>query len=201
MDEKSVGIISMPGPPCWKMYVDGAANQRGSRVRLVLVSPEKAIIEKSLKLGFSATNNKAEYEALLQGLAMLQKMRGKAVEMFSDLRLVVGQVKGELEAKDARMQEYLSQVKHLQSDFDLFSLSHVSRSGNTYVDSLATLATSSARGLPRIILVEHLDRANKVAKGMVHIHEVRVGSSQIDPIVRFFKDDILPKEKSEVEKI
>ena len=39
MDEKSVDIISMQGPSCWKVYVDGAANQRGSRVGLVLISP------------------------------------------------------------------------------------------------------------------------------------------------------------------
>ena len=39
MDGKSVGIISTPGPPCWKVYVDGKANQRGSRVGLVLISP------------------------------------------------------------------------------------------------------------------------------------------------------------------
>ena len=201
MDGKSVGVISTPGPPCWKVYVDGAANQRVSKVGLVLISPEKTIIEKSLRLGFSATNKEAEYEALLQGIAMVQKMGGKVVEMFSDLRLVVGQVKGELEARDARMQEYLSQVKRLQSDFDLFSLSHVSRSGNTHADSLATLATSSAGGLPRIVLVEHLDRANEVAKAMVHIHEVRVGPSWMDPIVRFLKDDVLPEEKSEAEKI
>ena len=99
------------------------------------------------------------------------------------------------------MREYLSQVKRLQSDFDLCSLSHVSKSGNTHVDSLAMLATSSAGGLPRIILVEHLDRANKVVKGMVHIHEVRMGPSWIDPIVRFLKDDILPEEKSKAKKI
>ena len=90
MDGKSVGVISMPGPLCWKVYVDGAANQRGSGVGLVLISPEKTIIEKFLRLGFSATNNEAEYEALLQGIAMVQKMGGKVVEMFSDLRLVVG---------------------------------------------------------------------------------------------------------------
>ena len=80
---------------------------------LVLVSPERTIIEKSLRLGFSAMNNETEYEALLQGMTMVQKMREKAVEMFLDSRLVVGQVKGELEARDARMQEYLSQVKRL----------------------------------------------------------------------------------------
>ena len=101
-----------------------------------------------MRLGFSATNNEAEYEALLQGMTMVQKMGGKAMEVFSDSRLVVGQVKGELEARDVTMQEYLSQVRHLQSDFEFFDLSHVSRNGNTRSDSLATLATSSAQGLP-----------------------------------------------------
>ena len=96
-------------------------------------------------------------------------MGGKEVEMFSDSRLVVGQVKGELEARDTRMQEYLSQVKRLQSDFDLFSLLHVPRSGDTHADSLATLATSLVGSLPRVILVEHLDKANKVVKGTVCI--------------------------------
>ena len=90
------------------MYIDGVANQKGSGVRLVLISPEKITIEKSLKLGFSATNNEAEYKALLQGMAMVQKMGGKAMKVFSNSRLVVGQVKGELEARDVRMQEYLS---------------------------------------------------------------------------------------------
>ena len=78
--------------------MDGAAKQREAGVGLVLVSPERITIEKSLRLGFSATNNEAEYEALLMGMVMVQKIGGKAVEMFSDLRLIVGQVKGELEA-------------------------------------------------------------------------------------------------------
>ena len=88
----------------------------------------------------------------------------------------------------------------MQSDFNLFSLSHVSRNGNTHANSLATLATSLARGLPRIILVEHLDKANEVAKGTVHMHEVKMGPSWMDPIVRFLKNDILIEEKSGVEK-
>ena len=70
---------------------------------LVLVSPEKITIKKSLRLNFSATNNEAEYKALLKGMVMVQKMRGKAVRAFSDSKLVVGQVKGDLEARDSRM--------------------------------------------------------------------------------------------------
>ena len=108
MEEKSVDVISTPKPPCWKVYVDGAVNQRGSGVGIVLITPERDTIEKSLRLGFSTMNNEAEYKALLQGMAMVQKMGGKVVEMFSDSRLVVGQVKGEMEAKNVRMQEYLN---------------------------------------------------------------------------------------------
>ena len=65
-------------------------NQRGSSVGLVLVSPEGITIKKSLRLGFSATNNEAEYEALLEEMSMVQKLGGKAVNIFSNLRLVVG---------------------------------------------------------------------------------------------------------------
>ena len=57
---------------------------------LVLISPKKITMEKSLRLGFLATNNKVEYEALLVGMTMVQKMGGKAVEIFSDSRLVIG---------------------------------------------------------------------------------------------------------------
>ena len=111
---------------------------------LVLVSPEKIIIEKSLRLSFSATNNKAEYEALLMGMIMVQKMGGKALKVFSDSKLVVGQVRGDLKARDSRMQEYLCQIRSVQEKFEVFDLSHIPRSGNTHADSLATLATSSA---------------------------------------------------------
>ena len=61
--ERLVSVASIQGPPPWELYVDGVANQRGSGVGLILVSPEKITIEKSLRLNFSITNNEAEYEA------------------------------------------------------------------------------------------------------------------------------------------
>ena len=66
MDEKLVGTISQYFLLIWEVYVDGVSNQKGSGVGLVLVSPEKVVVEKSLRLGFSATNNEAEYETLLE---------------------------------------------------------------------------------------------------------------------------------------
>ena len=122
MDKKSVSAISLQEFLSWRVYVDGVANHRGFGVGLVLISPERITIEKSLKLGFSVTNNEAEYETLLVGMVMVQKMGEKVVEIFSDSMLVVGQVWGELETRDLRMQGYLNQVRHLQSTFESFSL-------------------------------------------------------------------------------
>ena len=101
------------------MYVDGAGNQKGSGVGIVLVSPEKITIEKSLRLNFSTINNEAKYKALIMKMTMVQKMGEKAIEMFSDSRLVIGQVKGEFEARVERMQRYLSQWDTYDQDSNL----------------------------------------------------------------------------------
>ena len=68
-----------------------------------MISPKRIIIEKSLRLRFLATNNEVEYEALLVGMTIVQRIGGNAMEIFSDSRLVVGQISEELEARDVRM--------------------------------------------------------------------------------------------------
>ena len=176
MDEKLVGTISQYCLLTWEVYVEGASNKKGSGVGSVLISPEKVVIEKFLRLDFSATNNEAEYEALLEGMAMVQRMGGKSIKLFSDSRLVVNQVKGEFEAKDERMQGYLSQVKCLQLKFDSFDLLHIPKSGNAHADSLAMLATSSAQDLPRVIVVEDLYKPARTRE-TVQINQIRAGSS------------------------
>ena len=146
-------------------------------------------------------NNETEYEALLIGMAMVQRMRGKSIKLFLDSRLVVGQVKGVIEAKDERMQRYFNQVKCLQSKFDSFDLLHISRNGNAHINSLAMLATSSTQDLPRVILVEDLYKPIETIRDIARIHQIRAGSSWMDSIIQFLKEDILPKEKIEADKI
>ena len=196
-----VGTISQYRLPTWEGYVDRASNQKGSRIGLIPMSLEKVIIEKSLRLDFLAMNNKAEYEVLLVGMAMVQRMGGKSIKLFSDSRLVVGQVRGEFEAKDKRMQGYLSQVKCLQLKFDSFDLLHVPRNGNAHTDSLAMLATSSAQDLSRVILVEDLYKPTKTRRETAQIHQIRARSSWMDSIIQFLKEDILPEERIEADKV
>ena len=111
----------------------------------------------------------------MAGMTMVQKMGGKVMEIFSDSKLVVGQVQGELEARDLRIQEYLSQVRHLQSRFESFNLSQIPRNRNTHSNSLTTLETSSAQSLSPVILVEDLCKPTEVGKNVTHIHQIRVG--------------------------
>ena len=121
--------------------------------------------------------------------------------MFSYSRLIVSQVGGELEARDERMRGYLSQVRLLQSKFKSFNLLHISKSGNTHADSLTTPASSLAQSLPWVILIEDLCRPTKVKGKAAHVQQVRVGPRWMDPIVSFLREDILPSNKLEADKI
>ena len=123
------------------------------------------------------------------------------MKVFLDSKLVVGQVRGDLEARDPRMQEYLCQIKSIQSKFEVFDLSYTPRGGNTYTDSLATLATTSAQDLPRVILIEDLCIPTLLHQGMPQIHQIKLGPSWMDSISLFLEKDILPEERSEAEKV
>ena len=107
----------------------------------------------------------------------------------------------EFEAKDERMQGYLSQVKCLQLKFDSFDLLHVPRSDNAHADPLAMLATSSAQDLPRVILVEDLYKPTKTRGETAQINQIRTGLSWMDSIIRFLKKDILLEERIEADKV
>ena len=87
-----------------------------------MISQDGITLEKSLRLGFLATNNEAKNEALLARLTAVQKLGGKTLKAYYDSRLVVGQVQGEYEAKDPRMLWYLNQVKLLSRYFYSFTL-------------------------------------------------------------------------------
>ena len=66
----------------------------------MLISPEGIRLEKSLRLGFRASNNEAEYEALLTRLRATQKLEVEEVDILSDSRLVVSQINRSFKAKD-----------------------------------------------------------------------------------------------------
>jgi len=95
--------------------VDEASNNNGAGIGIVLTTPEGSIIEQSFTLGFSASNNEAEYEAVLTGLQIAIIPRVTGLEFQCDSSLVVNQGSGEFITRDARMAEYLQLVRGLNS--------------------------------------------------------------------------------------
>ncbi|CAL9030056.1 unnamed protein product, partial [Prunus brigantina] len=78
--------------PLWTLYVDGSSNAQGCGAGLVLISPDKVVLEYALRFKFHASNNEAEYEALLAGLRLAKEMGARQIQIFSDSQLVVHQV-------------------------------------------------------------------------------------------------------------
>ncbi|XP_075675060.1 uncharacterized protein LOC142644302 [Castanea sativa] len=150
--------------PLWEVYTDGASNGIGVGVGMVLITPERLIMEKSLRLGFTATNNEAEYEAFLAGALMVSQLREEVVKLYCDSCLVIGQVNGEFEARDERMQKYLTRVKCDLNKFKSFVVKQIPRGQNAHANSLAMLATSLGSKLPRGILPEDKTEAVKVCR-------------------------------------
>ena len=89
--------------PIWKLSVDGAANAQGSGVGLILTSPDGIDIEYALRFEFRASNNEAEYEAVIAGLNLAHSMEVDQLEVCSDSQLVAKQIEDSYEAKGEKM--------------------------------------------------------------------------------------------------
>ncbi|RVW75836.1 hypothetical protein CK203_055080 [Vitis vinifera] len=101
----------------WTLRVDGASRSSGSGVGLLLQSPTGEHLEQAIRLGFSASNNEAEYEAILSGLDLALALSVSKLRIYSDSQLVVRHVQKEYEAKDSRMARYLAKVRSTLQQF------------------------------------------------------------------------------------
>jgi hypothetical protein len=102
----------------WTANIDGSSTKNAGGIGIILKSPEGDIIKQAVRLQYSTTNNEAEYEALLTGLKMAKILGATELDVLSDSQLVVGQVNGDYEAKEGRMQQYLNLVRHQISQFE-----------------------------------------------------------------------------------
>ena len=78
--------------------MDEASNRHGAGLGIVLISPDGLVIEQTVNLGFTASNNEAKYEALLAGLKLALYIKATELMVYSDSQLVVNQILGDYEA-------------------------------------------------------------------------------------------------------
>ena len=99
-------------------------------------------MEFAIRIGFKATNNEAEYEALLVGLRVATTLGVNFVDAFSNSQLVVNQVQGDYLSKDTRMMAYLDKVKTMSGKIKDFRIRQIPREENKKADALANLASA-----------------------------------------------------------
>nr|XP_025640917.1 uncharacterized protein LOC112735606 [Arachis hypogaea] len=126
----------------WSVHVDGASNKEGSGAGILLKEGNRVVAEQSLQFCFNASNNQAEYEALLAGLKLALQLQIPRITAYCDSSLVVHQIKGEFQVKDPLLEKYWLVTKDLISKFKEFDIIHVNREQNTRADVLSKLATT-----------------------------------------------------------
>jgi ribonuclease HI len=168
---------------------------------IVLISPEGELLEQAVRLGFGASNNEAEYEALLHGLKAAKRLGADSLTIHCDSQLIVNQLTGEYMAKDERMVAYRDLAKNLLKGFREFNVERIGREHNGHADSLAGLASSVAPDFRRTITVEMQDSPSIMKSGQVIICQIEIGPSWMDPILDYLIKDILPANQKEAAKI
>ncbi|GKC50842.1 reverse transcriptase domain-containing protein [Tanacetum coccineum] len=137
---------------------NGSSCLEGSGARLILTSPKGEEFTYALRFEFDASNNEAEYEALVAGLRIAEKIGVKNLAAKIDSRLVANEINGLYEAKEQSMTQYLEKTKTLINSFEIFSIEQVPRSENKKVDALSKIASTSFAHLTKQVLVETLKR-------------------------------------------
>nr|GEW31614.1 reverse transcriptase domain-containing protein [Tanacetum cinerariifolium] len=184
----------------WTLFTDGSSCVDGSGARLILTSPEGIEFTYALRFQFTASNNEAEYEALVAGLRIAARMGVKNVQVSVDSKLVANQVLGTYVAKEDNMVKYLEIVKSLVSGFTTFSISQVPLSKNKKADALSNIASTSFAHLSKQVLVEVLkDKSIKEKEVATVIEED--GPTWMTQLVDYLKEGILPGDKKEARKL
>ncbi|XP_057444150.1 uncharacterized protein LOC130736328 [Lotus japonicus] len=176
----------------WMLFVDGSSNENGSEAGITLQGPGELVLEQSLRFQFKASNNQAEYEALIAGLKLAIEVQIDSLLVRTDSLLVANQVNEVFQVKEPAWIKYLERVRLLMGRLREVMVEFVPRTQNQRADALAKLASTQKPGNNRSVIQETL--ANPNIEGEL-VASVDRQETWMDPIV-----DILARELSGVVK-
>ena len=147
---------------------------------------------------FPATNNEAEYEGILTGLRLGRALGAKSLLVQNDSKLVIGQIKGDYEAKEERMHKYVRLKKYLTREFDRVEFTQIPRSQNMMANKVSKLASSEEGGISMNLEMEVQKYPNIEEVPTFAIQRV---NSWMTPIIAFLQDRHLPQNIEEAKKV
>nr|GEW83455.1 reverse transcriptase domain-containing protein [Tanacetum cinerariifolium] len=158
---------------------------------LILTNPEGTEFTYALRFRFDATNNEAEYEALIAELRMAEQMGVKNLQANVDSRLVANKVNRTYVAKEIDMIRYLEKVRTLTSSLNAFSIRQVPRSENKKFDALSKIASTSFAHLSKQVLVEELKKKS-ISEVEILVLVEEEGDTWMTPIFEYLTKETLP---------
>ena len=179
--------------------MDGTSQQTRAGLGLQLKAPTGEIIEQVTCLDFLASNNEAEYKAIIVGIVLTFSISLEKIIIRSDSQLVVGQVNREYETRYQCMTKYVSLVTLRLGNFVGWRLEHVSRDSNEKAYDLAVVDAS----LPikeMVLLLAYYQRKSSIITNRVN-EIVEACPSWMTPIARYLSLGELPNNRTEVHKI
>ncbi|XP_071739777.1 uncharacterized protein [Rutidosis leptorrhynchoides] len=180
----------------WDLFTDGASCAKGAGAGLILSSPNGEEHTYALRFNFDATNNEAEYEALLAGLNIVIKLNITKLRAYVDSQLVSNQFNGSFEAHELSMQKYLKLLKETAEKFEHFELAQVSRNQNKKADALSKLVALTFSHFQKQVWVEELP--SKAIDGSLVIVAIEEECPNwMNPIIENMRNNILPENKDE----
>jgi ribonuclease HI len=129
------------------MHIDGASrgNPGKAAYAVVLARPGLPVVEEADTIG-TASNNVAEYTALVEGLSLAHELGVKALQVYSDSELMVKQMNGEYKVKNDDLRALYDEACNLRRQFDKVTITHVRREQNKRADLIGNEALD---GRPR----------------------------------------------------
>jgi ribonuclease HI len=128
-------------PELWTMFFDGSLMKTGASAGLPFISPLRKHLRYVLRLHFPASNNVAEYEALVNGLRIAIELGVRRLDARGDSQLVIDQVMKNSHCRDSKMEAYCDEVRRLEDKFFGLELNHIARRYNETADELAKIAS------------------------------------------------------------
>jgi ribonuclease HI len=132
------------------MYFDGSLMKTGAGAGLLFISPLEKHVRYVIRLHFPASNNVAEYEALVNGLCIAVELRVRRLDARGDSQLVIDQVMKNSHCRDRKMEAYCDEVWRLEDKFYGLELNHVARRYNETADELAKIASGRTSVPPNV---------------------------------------------------
>nr|GEY50562.1 reverse transcriptase domain-containing protein [Tanacetum cinerariifolium] len=182
-------------PDPWILFTDGSLCIDGFGAVLIITNPEGMEFTYAIRFRFNATNNEAEYEALIASLRIARQIGVQNLQANVDSKLVANQVNKIYIAKESSMIRYLKKVKNLANTFKGFSIKQIPRGENKKADALSKITTSTSFAhLSKQVLVEELREKVIDEKEIIAVVEEE-GHTWMTLVYEYLTEGILPEEK------